>query len=54
MPQETVSVSEKPIPSQSSCCAPAFAEKFLELLNGKPKTTLPWRRPLRAWTRCSR
>jgi DNA-directed RNA polymerase specialized sigma24 family protein len=37
MPQETVSVSEKPIPSQSSCCAPAFAEKFLELLNGKPK-----------------
>lgn len=37
MSQEAVSVSENPIPSQSSCCAPAFAERFLELLNGQPK-----------------
>lgn len=37
MSQETVSVSEKSIPSQSSCCTPAFTERFLELMNGQPK-----------------
>lgn len=37
MSQETVSVSENLIPSQSSCCASALAGRVSELLNGQPK-----------------
>ena len=37
MSQETVSVSENLIPSQSSCCAPALAGRASGLLNGQPK-----------------